>query len=67
MKGTIYQILGSGIEELYWSASNGQEDFIKDSYIEFQEKVNNEEEFEDWFNQCFKMQIERVFVEEIYI
>lgn len=67
MKGKLYQILGNGIEELYWSASNGQEDFIKDSYIEFQEKVNNEEEFEDWFNQCFKMQIERVFVEEIYI
>lgn len=67
MKGKLYQILGNGIEELYWSASNGQEDFIKDSYIEFQKKVNNEEEFEDWFNQCFKMQIERVFVEEIYI
>ena len=44
MKGTLYQVLGNGIEELYWSASKGQEDFIKDSYKEFQEKIDNGEE-----------------------
>jgi len=67
MKGTLYQILGNGIEELYWSTSKGQEDFIKDSYKEFQEKINDDEEFEDWFNKSYEMQIERIFVEEIYV
>ena len=67
MKGTLYQILGNGIEELYWSATNGQEDFIRDSYKEYQEKVDNDEDFEDWFNKCFEISIERIFVEEIYV
>ena len=67
MKGTLYHILGNGIEEIYWSASKGQEDFIKDSYKEFQEKIDNGEEFEDWFNKSYEMQIQRIFVEEIYV
>ena len=67
MKGTLYQILGNGIEELYWSISKGQEDFIRDSYKIFQEKMDDEEDFEDWFNKCYEMQIDRVFVEEIYV
>jgi len=67
MKGTLYQILGNGIEELYWSTSKGQEDFIRDSYKKFKEEVDDDEKFEDWFNKSYEMQISRVFVAEIYV
>ena len=66
MKGKLYQILGNGIEKLYWSASQGQEGFIRNSYKIFQKEIDKED-YEDWFKKCYEMQINRVFVEEIYI
>ena len=67
MKGYLYQIKDFGDEWLFWSLSRGQEDYLRDRFIEFKETDIENDDFEYWFNNNSNMQIERVFVEEVNI
>ena len=70
MKGYLYNLLGEGIEELYWSEEELNVDNLKAEYRLFELDVfSNEGDFEDWWNQDDnkKIKIHRVFLEEVYI
>lgn len=68
MKGYLYQLRDFGDEWLYWSLDDNLQDKIKISYQDYRENADTDEiEFEDWFNNNFVAQIERVFIEEINV
>ena len=50
MKGYLYQIKDFGDEWLFWSLSKGQEDYLRDRFIEFKETDIENDDFEYWFN-----------------
>ena len=67
MKGYLYQLLGGGIEELYWSNEPFLDSKIINSYLDWLENDTEDKEFEEWFNFNHVTRIEKVFVNEIYV
>ena len=67
MNGFLIQLKGEGIEELYWSSIEIEEEIINIGYTNWMSTFDDSL-FEDWWNtQNPDIQIERVFVTEIYI
>lgn len=67
MKGYLYNIIDDYGEYLYWSIDE-VEDKIEKSYKDYLENANQEEStFEEWFNNNFVAQIERVFLTNIFV
>ncbi len=67
MEGYLTQLLGENVEELYWSPEQIDEQLLKAGYKDF-ENQEDVEDFEEWWNNNLKnTEIERVFVDEIYI
>lgn len=69
MKGYLYNILGDGVEELYWSEKEIENEILKTAYLWFDEEyeVHDWEHFEEFWNSRNEIKIERVFLEEVYI
>lgn len=68
MKGHLIQLLGDGIEELYWFPIEEMDDTIKFIYRRFLFDDEGYDNFENYWNSFHdNCQIERVFVTEIYI
>lgn len=69
MGGWLYNILGDGVEELYWAEKEVDEDVLKEVYRNWEDSdVYDEMEFEDWWNEKYPdVYIHRVFLTEIYI
>ena len=66
MKGYLYQLFGEGIEELYWFPIQISEDNIKEAYRQFEQSESDDfEEF--WYENFPDLEMERVFVEEVYV
>lgn len=70
MTGYLYNILGDGVEELYYSDIELNTDDLKAEYQSFELDIFSDEgDFEEWWNQDNnkKTKIRRVFLEEIYV
>jgi hypothetical protein len=63
----LIQILGEGIEELYNVPDDVTDENIKELYSHYKQQ-NDYETFEEYLDEyCPQMQMERVFVDEIYV
>ena len=68
MQGYLYNILGDGIEELYWSPEEIDNKTIQVEYeIYISDVFSDEYGFEDWIKDRTNLKLERVFLEEIYV
>jgi len=73
MEGYLIQIFGEGIEELYWTSEEIDDQEFKDLYklwLNASEREDGEEfDFEEWWyhNPSVKGSLERVFIDEIYL
>ena len=56
-----------GIEELYLFPENIDNSIISQAYFDYLKEDDGEREFEEWWNERNLIEIERVFVEEIYV
>jgi hypothetical protein len=72
MDGYIYNILGEGVEELYWCEKEIEIEIIKTAYknwTEIEEDENGDKlDFDDWWSEKNpEFYIHRIFLEEVYI
>jgi hypothetical protein len=71
MNGNLYNILGDGVEELYWCEKEIDEDVLAEYYRNWEESEFSDfnlVEFEEWWNEKYPdVYIHRVYLNEIYI
>lgn len=67
MKGYLFQIKAYDIEELYWSPENIPEEFLQTAWKEYSlnEEYDSFEEY--WKDHSENIDLQRVFLTEIYI
>jgi len=69
MKGYLYNIMGKGIEELYWSEKEIEEYLLKEAWKNWESsEYYDDMEFEEFWNiGTSQIKIERIYLEEIYV
>ena len=68
MKGYLIQLIDEDDQYLYWSPVEIEEEIIKVAWSYWSISPFDDMEFEDWWNrENDDIQIERVFVTEIYV
>ena len=69
MDGNLYNILGDGVEELYWCEKEVDEDVLAEEFRNWEESdFRGDGDFEEWWNNSYPdVYIHRVFLNEIYI
>jgi len=68
MKGYLIGIVGEDIDDIYLFPLPIEEEYVRTAYLNWDNKDNTFEEFEDYWNHFNpEVIIERVFITEIYI